>query len=150
MHINFSIAATITEALFRIIEFKYFQLLAHQYYQTHLLHAIIIILKLQGIVTSFMQLMNGLDTSYLTSISLYCLAFPWRTSSSQSIMTYYPPLFMHLLSCIHNNSWNGSRIVINSSCQRLVIHNNTCTISMHSCIASQNFHPYLCMHIYNI
>jgi len=138
MHINFSIAATITKALFRIIEFKYFQLLAHQYYQTHLLHAIIIILKLQGIVTSFMQLMNGLDTSYLTSISLYCLAFPWRTSGSQSIMT---TLFMHLLSCIHNNSWNGSKIVINSSFQPLVIYNNTYTISMHYAM-----HHNICTH----
>ena len=59
-------------------------------------------------------------------------------------------LLMHLLSYILNSLWNGSRIVINSSFQPLVIHNITCTISMHSCNASQHLHPYLCMHIYNI
>ena len=51
--------------------------------------------------------------------------------------------FMHLLSCIHISYCNGSRIVINSSFQPLVIHNLTCTILMHSCNASQPLHPYL-------
>ena len=59
-------------------------------------------------------------------------------------------LFMHLLSYIHKSSWNCSRIVINSSFHPLIIHNNSCTTSIHSCIASQHLHPYLCMHIYNI
>ena len=91
--------------------------------------------------------MKCLDTPYFTGVS-FVPPFPsMEHSGSQSIMT---TLFMHLLSCIHNSSWNGSKIIINSSFQPLVIHNDTCTILMHSCNASQHLHPYLCMHIYNI
>ena len=51
------IATTITEAFSEFIKFKYFQLLVTSIYTTtHLLHAIVTMLTLQGIVTSFMQL----------------------------------------------------------------------------------------------
>ena len=91
--------------------------------------------------------MKCLDTPYFTDVS-FVPPFPSIDhSGSQSIMT---TLFMHLLFCIHNSSWKDSRIIINSSYQPLVSHNNTCTISIHSRNASQHLHPYLCMHIYNI
>ena len=91
--------------------------------------------------------MKCLDTPYFTGVSFVPPCPSMKHSGSQSIMT---TLFMHLLSYIHNSSWKDSRIIINSSFQPLVSHNNTCTISMHSCNASQHLHPYLCMHIYNI
>ena len=91
--------------------------------------------------------MKCLDTPYFIGISFVPPCPSLEHSSSQSIMT---TLFMHLLFCIHNSSWKDSRIIINSSSQPLVSRNNTYTISMHSCNASQHLHPYLCMHIYNI
>jgi len=69
---------------------------------------------------------------------------------------------MHLLSCIHNSSWNGSRIVINSSFQPLVIHNITCThlnafmqciTHLHLYLCNQSHTPFICirsMHDYKI
>ena len=53
---NLFIATTITEPFSEFIKFKYFQLLVTSIYtKTHLLHAIIIILTLQGIIIAFMQ-----------------------------------------------------------------------------------------------
>ena len=91
--------------------------------------------------------MKLLDTPYFIVISFIQLYPSTEHSDNPSIMT---TLFMHLLFCIHNSSWNDSRIIINSSFQPLVSHDNTSTISMHSCNASQHLHPHLCMHIYNI
>ena len=91
--------------------------------------------------------MKCLDTPFFIGVSFVPPCPSMEHYGSQSIMT---TIFMHLLSCIHNSSWKDSRIIINSSFQPLVSHNNTCTISMHSCNASQHLHPYLCMHIYNI
>ena len=90
------------------------------------------------------ELLGTLD---FTVISLVPLCPSTEHSGSQWSMA---TLFMHLLSCIHNSSWNDPGIIINSSFPSLVSHNNTGTIPMYSCNASQHVHPYLYMHIYNI
>ena len=134
-------------SIFRIIKFKYFQLLI-----TSMLQKLIYFMqswsyfKLHGTVTSFMKF-NEMFRYSLLHKHIICTtlffhrAFPaanwsWLPSSC----TYYPAFITTL--------WNGSIIIINSSFQPLVSHNNTCIISMHSCNASQHLHPYLCMHIY--
>ena len=55
--------------------------------KAHLLHAIIIMLTLQGIVISFMQLNEGLDTLTSQVYHPYHPALPQRISGSQLIMT---------------------------------------------------------------
>ena len=55
------------------------------------------------------------------------------------------------LSCIYNNLWNGSWIVINSSFQPLVIHNITCihlnaSQHLHLYLCNQSLTPFICIH----
>ena len=88
-----------------------------------------------------------LDTPYFTVISFIQLFPSTENSGSPLIMT---TLFMHLLFCIQNSSWNDPRIIINSPFHSLVSHDNTGTIPMYSCNASQHVHRYSCMHFYNI
>ena len=115
---NLFIATTITEAFSKFIKkFKYSELLVTSVFiKAHLLHAIIIILTLQGIVISFMQLNEMFRYSLLHRRIIHTTLLFHRA---------FLEVKWSWLSCIHNNLWNGSWIVINSSFQSLVIHNIT-------------------------
>ena len=72
---NIFIAATITEAFSEFIKFKTLLAVNHiNITKTHLLHAIIIILKFAR--SHHLCQMKCLDTPYSTSVSLYHLALP--------------------------------------------------------------------------
>ena len=73
---------------------------------------------MQGIVTSFMQLNRMFRYSLLHKRIIHTTLLFHRAFLAAN---------WSWLSCIHNNLWNGSWIVINSSFQSLVIHNITCT-----------------------
>ena len=75
MHITLFITTTITEAFSEFIKIQILPAVSHiNIIKAHLRHAIIIILTLQGIVISFMQLNEGLETLTSQAYHSYHLA----------------------------------------------------------------------------
>ena len=95
--------------IFRIFKFQIPSAVSHiNITKTHLLHAIIIILTLQGIVISFMQLNEMVRYSLLHKHIIHTTLLFHRAFLAVS---------WSWLSYNHNNLWNGSWIVLNSSFQ---------------------------------
>ena len=118
MHMTFSLLHN-HWSIFRIYKIQTLPAVSHiNIIKAHLLHAIIIILTLQGIVTAFMHLNEMFRYSLLHKRIIHTTLL-FNRAFLASIWSW--------LSCVHNNLWNGSWIVINSSFQSLVIHNITCT-----------------------
>ena len=114
-------------SIFRIYKIQILQRLVTSIYtKTHLLRAIIIMLTLQGIVISFMQLNEVVRYSLLHKCIIHTTLLFNRAFLAAN---------WSWLSCIHSNLWNGFRIVINSSFQLLASPHITC---MHSCNTSQH------------